>query len=64
MINAIASLGDDGPQTVDGGLSSVAHDQNWTLADSWIWARLQQLVRDVERLFQTFQYGEGRQADL
>ncbi len=34
----------------------------YTLADSWIWARLQQLVRDVERLFQTFQYGEaGRQ---
>ena len=33
-----------------------------TLADSWIWARLQQLVRDVERLFSTFQYGEaGRQ---
>jgi len=32
------------------------------LADSWIWARLQQLIRDVERLFQTFQYGEaGRQ---
>jgi valyl-tRNA synthetase len=35
---------------------------DWTLADSWIWAKLQQLVRDVERLFQTFQYGEaGRQ---
>jgi len=34
----------------------------WTLADSWIWAKLQQLVRDVERLFQNFQYGEaGRQ---
>jgi valyl-tRNA synthetase len=34
----------------------------YTLADSWIWARLQQLIRDVERLFQTFQYGEaGRQ---
>jgi valyl-tRNA synthetase len=33
-----------------------------TLADSWIWARLEQLIRDVERLFQTFQYGEaGRQ---
>jgi valyl-tRNA synthetase len=32
------------------------------LADSWIWARVQQLVRDVERLFQSFQYGEaGRQ---
>jgi valyl-tRNA synthetase len=35
---------------------------DYTLADSWIWARLQRLVRDVERLFQTFQYGEaGRQ---
>ena len=35
---------------------------DWTLADSWIWAKLQQLIRDVERLFQTFQYGEaGRQ---
>jgi valyl-tRNA synthetase len=35
---------------------------DYTLADSWIWARLQQLTRDVERLFQTFQYGEaGRQ---
>jgi valyl-tRNA synthetase len=35
---------------------------DWTLADSWIWARLQSLVRDVERLFQGFQYGEaGRQ---
>lgn len=34
----------------------------WTLADSWIWARLQALVRDVERLFQGYQYGEaGRQ---
>jgi valyl-tRNA synthetase len=30
--------------------------------DSLIWANGQQLVRDVERLFQTFQYGEaGRQ---
>jgi valyl-tRNA synthetase len=35
---------------------------DWTLADSWIWARLQALVREVERLFATFQYGEaGRQ---
>src|SRR5215216_6542126 len=34
----------------------------YTLAESWIWAKLQQLIRDVERLFQTFQYGEaGRQ---
>jgi valyl-tRNA synthetase len=34
----------------------------WSLADSWIWARLQSLVRDVERLFSNYQYGEaGRQ---
>jgi valyl-tRNA synthetase len=36
--------------------------ENWTLPDSWIWARLQALVRDAERLFQSYQYGEaGRQ---
>jgi valyl-tRNA synthetase len=38
-----------------------AHPE-WTLADSWIWARLQALIREVERLFQSYQYGEaGRQ---
>jgi valyl-tRNA synthetase len=37
-------------------------EHQWTLADSWIWARLQSLIRDVERLFQNYQYGEaGRQ---
>jgi len=42
--------------------SAGGADAEYTLADSWIWARLQQLVRDVERLFQTHQYGEaGRQ---
>jgi valyl-tRNA synthetase len=36
--------------------------RNYALADSWIWAKLQQLVRDVDRLFENFQYGEaGRQ---
>lgn len=35
---------------------------DWTLADSWIWARLQQLLRDIDRLFGNHQYGEaGRQ---
>ncbi|MGD0877515.1 MAG: valine--tRNA ligase, partial [Anaerolineales bacterium] len=34
----------------------------WSLADSWIWARLYGMVREVERLFQAYQYGEaGRQ---
>ncbi|MFN2159668.1 MAG: valine--tRNA ligase, partial [Anaerolineales bacterium] len=37
-------------------------DPDWSLADSWIWACLQGLVRDVDRLFQNYQYGEaGRQ---
>jgi valyl-tRNA synthetase len=35
---------------------------DWSLADSWIYARLQNLVRDVDRLFTAYQYGEaGRQ---
>ena len=55
---------------VAGQDANIAHDASqsgvqavdWTLADSWVWARLQTLIRDVERLFQNFQYGEaGRQ---
>ncbi|MBN2045615.1 MAG: valine--tRNA ligase [Anaerolineales bacterium] len=35
---------------------------DWTLADSWIWARLRQVTHDIERLFTAYQYGEaGRQ---
>jgi valyl-tRNA synthetase len=34
----------------------------WSLADSWIWARLKKLVTDVNLLFETYQFGEaGRQ---
>jgi valyl-tRNA synthetase len=41
---------------------SSHHQKEWTLADSWIWARLQSLIRQVERLFSNHQYGEaGRQ---
>ena len=37
-------------------------DHVYTLADSYIWARLHALIRDVERLFGVHQYGEaGRQ---
>ncbi len=35
--------------------------EGWTLADSWIWAKMQQLIRDVERQFQNFQYGQAGQ---
>jgi valyl-tRNA synthetase len=34
-------------------------EPDWTLSDSWIWARVQELVRTAERLFQTYQYGEA-----
>ena len=55
VISALGGLdAENGPASIE--------NPDWTLADSWIWARLQSLVRDVERLFQNFQYGEaGRQ---
>jgi len=57
VISALSSL----PPEAD-LLQTASSEYNWTLADSWIWARLQTLVRDVERLFQSLQYGEaGRQ---
>jgi valyl-tRNA synthetase len=73
VISAINSLAADREsQTTNYGPSSVVvpvpawdivdGQSEWTLADSWIWARLQSLVREVERLFQAYQYGEaGRQ---
>ncbi len=55
VISAISTLQEVGIQGTDNQVT-------WTLADSWIWARLQALVREVERLFQSYQYGEaGRQ---
>lgn len=49
-------------KAADSGSPTAMEDYNWTLADAWIWARLQALIRDVERLFQNHQYGEaGRQ---
>src|SRR6188474_2562004 len=58
VISAISSLTPTPLPTGEGRRG----EGDYTLADSWIWARLQQLIRDVERLFQTFQYGEaGRQ---
>jgi valyl-tRNA synthetase len=43
------------------GLQPGSELGDYTLADSWIWARLQGLVRDVERQFQNFQYGQAGQ---
>jgi valyl-tRNA synthetase len=37
-------------------------DPEWTLADSWIWARYKSLLAEANRLFENYQFGEaGRQ---
>jgi valyl-tRNA synthetase len=60
VISAISSLAVS--PLLPGEGARRAGEGDYTLADSWVWARLQQLIRDVERLFQAFQYGEaGRQ---
>jgi valyl-tRNA synthetase len=42
--------------------SSPEGEPEWTLADSWIWARHKQLRKTVNRLFESYQFGEaGRQ---
>jgi len=39
-----------------------ANEPDWTLADGYIWARTEALLRDAKRLFDSHQYGEaGRQ---
>jgi valyl-tRNA synthetase len=63
VLTAVNQLG--GSQFAIGNSPSRIPDGQptpWTLADSWIWARLQSLIREVNRLFETYQYGEaGRQ---
>ncbi|MCE1255052.1 MAG: valine--tRNA ligase [Anaerolineae bacterium] len=47
---------------IDQAPAGAKAEAEWTLADSWIWARLQSVIREVERLFASHQYGEaGRQ---
>ena len=53
VISAVEGIGDQSP---DSTLTS-----DYSLADSWIWAKLQHLIRDVERQFQNFQYGQAGQ---
>ncbi len=55
VINAIDGLGDQKPEASH--QSPVSH----SLADQWVSARLQQLIRNVERQFQNFQYGQAGQ---
>ena len=46
---------------ISGQPLAVSDKADYSLADSWIWAKLQQLIRDVERQFQNFQYGQAGQ---
>ncbi|HSG45868.1 MAG TPA: valine--tRNA ligase [Anaerolineales bacterium] len=41
--------------------AGVDENPEYTLADSWLWAKLQELVRNTERHFQNFQYGQAGQ---
>jgi valyl-tRNA synthetase len=40
----------------------IKAEPQWTLADSWIWARTKQTVNSVNNMFESYQFGEaGRQ---
>jgi valyl-tRNA synthetase len=54
VINAIEGISEIGNQ-------GSGDPNSYSLADSWIWAKLQTLIRDVERQFQNFQYGQAGQ---
>ncbi len=57
VIHALDTLSSD-----QAAAAATPEGEPWTLADSWVWARLQTLVRNAERLFAGYQYGEaGRQ---
>jgi valyl-tRNA synthetase len=47
---------------IDQAPPSSIKDADWSLADSWIWARYKQLLAEANRLFESYQFGEaGRQ---
>ena len=60
VINAIDGLDTGKHAQADNGTRKAQH-ATWSLADSWIWAKLQTLIRDVERQIQSFQYGQAGQ---
>ncbi|MFN3491008.1 MAG: valine--tRNA ligase, partial [Anaerolineales bacterium] len=65
VINAIEGIGNEesGTRNQELGISSESLIPNHliTLADQWIQAKLNKLVRNVERQFQNFQYGQAGQ---
>ena len=63
VINAINGLeGTHGStETSTQGVTRNSYPASLTLADQWLSARLNQLIRNVERNFQNFQYGQAGQ---
>jgi valyl-tRNA synthetase len=62
FINKIWNVGRFVISTLPNAPEKAKSPAQWTLADQWIQTRHQQLVRDVNRLFDVHQYGEaGRQ---
>jgi valyl-tRNA synthetase len=59
VINAIEGISETGNQEL--GNPNHLTPNSYTLADSWVWAKLQNLIRNVERQFQNFQYGQAGQ---
>jgi valyl-tRNA synthetase len=59
VINTIEGISELGNQEL--GSPNHPIPATYSLADSWIWAKLQNLIRDVERQFQSFQYGQAGQ---
>ncbi|WP_345321961.1 class I tRNA ligase family protein [Candidatus Villigracilis proximus] len=63
VINAIDGLSDKelGIRNQESLAPNHLIPNSYSLADSWIWAKLQTLTRNVERQFQNFQYGQAGQ---
>ncbi len=61
FVNKIWNAGRFVISAISGQPLAGSEKEEYTLADSWIWAKLQQLIRDVERNFQNFQYGQAGQ---
>lgn len=62
FINKIWNAGRFVMTTLPNAPANPVSKPHWTLADRWIQTRLNQLIRDVDRLFGQHQYGEaGRQ---
>ena len=44
---------------VNGVREPITEKPEWTLADSWIWARTKETVNSVNKLFESYQFGEA-----